>query len=109
MRAIILVAALMVSASYSAPAQKRGGDATSKGGVRFVITDLYSGKIENVAQLEAIKDDLQSQLDSMSEMSEMTSLRLQVMMERRSRFVQMLSNMMKKMNDTASSITQNLK
>lgn len=39
MRTIILVAVLMVSASYSSPGQKRGRDATSKGGVEQQVRE----------------------------------------------------------------------
>jgi hypothetical protein len=45
----------------------------------------------------------------MNEMSEMTSLRLQMMMDRRSKFVETLSNIMKKISTTSDSIVQNMK
>ena len=48
-------------------------------------------------------------LDSMSEMSEMTSLRLQMTMDRRSKFLATLSNVEAKISATAQGITQNLK
>ena len=51
------------------------------------------------------KDDM----DSMSEMGEMESMRLQMAMDRRSKFMEALSNLMKKNSDTASTITSNLK
>jgi hypothetical protein len=54
---------------------------------------------------EAIKKDL----DSMSEMGEMESLRLQMAMDRLSKMMSTLSNILKKISDTAESITQNLK
>lgn len=63
----------------------------------------------SLLQLVAIQEALQSQLDSMNEMSEMTSLRLQMAMDRRSKFVEALSNMMKSISDTQDSIVQNLK
>jgi len=47
--------------------------------------------------------------DSMSETDEMTSLRLQMYMDRRSKALEALSNLMKKQSDTASTITSNLK
>src|SRR5208337_1087643 len=58
-------------------------DPGSEGGVRFVPTDLHNGPIVTVAQLRSIQDDLEGQLDSMNEVSEMTSLRLQMSMDRR--------------------------
>lgn len=48
-------------------------------------------------------------IDMMSEMREMESLRLQMAMDRMSKMMFILSNLMKKMEDTASTITQNLK
>jgi hypothetical protein len=48
-------------------------------------------------------------LDSMNEMSEMTSMRLQMAMDRRSKFVEALSNIMKKIDSTQETIIQNLK
>ena len=48
-------------------------------------------------------------LDSMSELGEMESLRLQMAMDRMSKMMSTLSNLLKKMSDTASQITQNMK
>jgi hypothetical protein len=80
------------------------------GGVRDVPTDLSPGDpVTTEAQLVAIRDDLQGQLDSMNEMSEMTSMRLQMAMDRRSKFVETLSNIMKKIDSTQETIVQNLK
>ena len=54
-------------------------------------------------------DKAKNDLDSMSELAEMESLRLQMAMDRRSKFMEALSNIMKKMSDTDSAIVQNLK
>jgi hypothetical protein len=62
-----------------------------------------------VAQLRAISDGLRGRLDSMSELSEMTSLRLQMVMDRRSKLIATLSNIMKANSDTQGSIVGNLK
>jgi len=59
--------------------------------------------------LELLRDDLESSLDGMNEMSEMTSLRLQIAMERRSKFIQTLSNIMKKISTTQETLVQNIK
>ena len=48
-------------------------------------------------------------LDSMSEMGELTSLRLQMAMDRTSKFIETLSNLLEKISDTSSQITQNIK
>lgn len=52
---------------------------------------------------------LQSDLDSMNELGEMESLRMQMAMDRTSKAMSMLSNIQKKQSDTAQSITQNIK
>jgi hypothetical protein len=48
-------------------------------------------------------------VDSMSEMGEMESLRLQMAMDRMSKMMSTLSNLLKKLSDTSSQIAQNLK
>jgi hypothetical protein len=50
-----------------------------------------------------------NKLDSLSEMGEMESLRLQMAMDRTSKFMSTLSNMLLKMSDTSTSITQNMR
>jgi hypothetical protein len=57
------------------------------------------------AELDAIKQSL----DSMSELGETESLRLQMAMDRMSKLMSTLSNILKKISDTQQSITQNLK
>ena len=48
-------------------------------------------------------------LDAMSEMGELESLRLQMAMDRMSKMMSTLSNLSKKVSETASGITQNIK
>jgi hypothetical protein len=55
--------------------------------------------------MAAVKDSL----DSLSEMGETESLRLQMAIDRLSKLMSTLSNLLKKVGDTADSITQNLK
>jgi hypothetical protein len=62
-----------------------------------------------VAKLKPMPDDLKGKLDGINEMSEMTALRLQMTMDRRSKFIGTLSNIMKKIETTMESITQNIK
>ena len=62
-----------------------------------------------VQGLKSLLDDLKGKLDGMNEMSEMTSLRLQMTMDRRSKFIETLSNIMKKIGTTQDTLTQNLK
>jgi hypothetical protein len=52
---------------------------------------------------------IQKGLDSMSEIGETESLRLQMAMDRMSKMMSALSNLMKKISDTNSAIAQNLK
>jgi Arc/MetJ-type ribon-helix-helix transcriptional regulator len=84
-------------------------DKDSKCDVEFIITDLFHGHLDDIVQLRAIQDDLKGKLDSMSEMGEMESLRLQMAMDRISKMMSTLSNILKKISDIAQAITQNLK
>ena len=59
--------------------------------------------------INAAKETINNILDSMSEMGEMESLRLQMAMDRLSKMMSTLSNLLKKISDTSSAITQNLK
>lgn len=79
------------------------------GGARTVVSDLYPGLITEVEQLRLVREALEARLDGMSEMSEMTSLRLQMMMDRRSKFISTLSNIMKRISATQDTLVQNLK
>ena len=68
-----------------------------------VMATLYA------KQLEAEADELLGSLDSVSEMGEMESLRLQMAMDRLSKLMSTLSNLLKKASETSSQIVQNLK
>jgi len=57
----------------------------------------------------AQSDVAKKKLDSLNEMSEMTGLRLQMMMDKRSKFISTLSNIMKKISSTQNTVVQNLK
>lgn len=61
------------------------------------------------AEIDQLVNSMKSKLDSMSEMGETESLRLQMAMDRLSKMMTALSNLMKKINDTNQGITQNLK
>ena len=62
-----------------------------------------------VSGLKSLLDNIKGNLDGMNEMSEATSLRLQMTMDRRSKFIETLSNMMKKMSTTQETLVQNIK
>ncbi len=76
--------------------------------VRAQVT-LTPKEPATVGELRAVADQMKGKLDSMNEMSEMTSLQLQMMMDRQSKLISTLSNIMKKMSDTADALVQNLK
>ena len=63
----------------------------------------------SVASMRLLQGDLRGKLDGMNEMSEMTSLRLQMTMDRRSKFIETLSNILKKIGTTMETLVQNLK
>ena len=84
-------------------------DPDATGGLRWVPTDLAGEKLTRVEQLDCIVDELQSKLDSLSDLSEMTAMRLQMLMDRRAKLMETLSNIMKKVSETQAAIIQNLK
>ena len=60
-------------------------------------------------EMDSQVDKMKTGLDNMSEMGEMESLRLQMAMERLSKMMSTISNILKKISETQSQITQNLK
>lgn len=67
---------------------------------------------KTLADLQALKAEQQAlngDLNSMNEMSEMTSMALQMAMDRRSKFVEALSNVLKSISDTQQQIVANMK
>ena len=83
-------------------------DADAPGGIRLVPTDLIPDAF-GARAICVVTEDLKSKLDSLSEMGEMESLRLQMSMDRLAKMMSTLSNLLKKTSDTASAITQNIK
>ena len=69
----------------------------------------YRPDIPDLAEPLRLKLDLPVSISSMNEMSEMTSLRLQMMMDRRSKFMSTLSNIMNKISTTQDTLVKNLK
>jgi len=61
------------------------------------------------AELDGSIDQMRAELDSMSEMGETESLRLQMAMDRMSKMMSTLSNLLKKISDTQNAIVQNIK
>jgi len=73
--------------------------------MNFISESLEKRAIDFFNQLKEISYNL----EGLNEMSEMTSLLLQMTMDRRSKFISTLSNIMKKCDATAKTITQNIK
>src|SRR4051812_49924925 len=61
------------------------------------------------AELDQAIDEVKAELDSLSELGETESLRLQMAMDRMSKLMSTLSNILKQASDTSGQITQNLK
>jgi hypothetical protein len=76
--------------------------------VSTLTNDIHEGLVTQ-ADMAKLIDEIKFDLDSMSEMGEMESLRLQMAMDRMSKMLSTLSNLLKKISDTAEQISQNLK
>jgi chromosome segregation ATPase len=63
----------------------------------------------STAELDQAIDEVKAELDSLSELGETESLRLQMAMDRMSKLMSTLSNILKKISETSGQITQNLK
>ena len=70
------------------------------------LTSVNTVAKKQFAQLETLRGQFENDL---SELGEMESLRLQMAMDRMSKMMTTLSNLLKKMQDTSAAITQNLK
>ena len=96
----------------AAPVMNDYGEVT-----RRAVTTAFAGQHLTDGEVNALSalaisdtiDTLKKQLDSMSEMGETESLRLQMAMDRLSKMMSTLSNLLKKMNDTNAGITKNIK
>lgn len=76
--------------------------------VRYIKSGIVRNQIVKVdvgRKIEEIKRDL----DSMSEMGEEQQLKMQMYMDRRSKIMETLSNLMKKISDTQDEIIKNMK
>jgi len=80
--------------------------AAAKAQIRGMIQ--HEDKI-TASDINASAVNMKNQLDSESELGETESLRLQMSMDRLSKLMTTLSNVLKKLDDTGSSIVQNVK
>lgn len=62
-----------------------------------------------LAQMQAAMDTERDKLDSMSELSDMAQLRLQMLMDRHKKVIDMRTNLMKSASQIAETISQNMK
>jgi len=63
----------------------------------------------SAAEITKVQDDMKAKLDSLNELSEQRNLKMQMYMDRRSKAMETLSNIMKKISETQDSIIQNMK
>ena len=82
----------------------------------FALMSGYISGSENersregtIEELVRTREALEAKLDSLSELGELESLRLQMAMDRLSKLMSTLSNLMKKVSETQATIVQNLK
>jgi hypothetical protein len=82
--------------------------ATVAAGLTIAGTGQPGGYVTK-KDIDSVKDTVRNKLDSLSEMGEMESLRLQMAMDRISKLMSTLSDLLKRASETASAITQNIK
>jgi hypothetical protein len=78
------------------------------GSTRQTIADL-AFYVDHKQDVRSAKDQIKDKLDSMSELGETESQRLQMTMDRASKFMQTLSNLLGKIAGTASALVSNIK
>jgi chromosome segregation ATPase len=99
-----------VSAEYPKLLATLGGMARALVVIRVKELGAVSASARGeLTDLDREMQQLKQELDSLSELGETESLRLQMAMDRMSKTMSTLSNLLKKISDTAQSITQNLK
>lgn len=72
-------------------------------------TRVSKTKLVKKAELNRLVSDLMNKIDALNKQEEEEQLRLQMAMDRMSKMMTTLSNLLKKISETAQSITQNLK
>ena len=98
-----------VGFAYAAPAARLSTESARSVLPKTVPHRVAAASLGRFAALETVVDTVRDKLDDLSEMGEMESLRLQMAMDRLSKLMSTLSNLLKKASDTASAITQNIK
>lgn len=104
----------------SARIEFHGDAALLKGGVLDLAKGLDQLQMPRVVEgasalareleaARALQDEARQALDAMAEMSEMQGLRLQMAMDRASKAMSALSNLLKASSETAKAIVQNIR
>jgi hypothetical protein len=88
---------------YQLPAATLGEKSTA------AIYLIVEGAAAQLKDFDAAIDAVRVKLDTLNEMGETESLRLQMAMDRLSKLMSTLSNLLKKASDTEASIVQNMK
>ena len=107
--------AAMSPVLVAAPAEARKRGMVSNGRALVARADQVSGSYApapgqpSKAELDSLRDQVKSDLDSISDMSEMDQLQLQLAMDRLSKAMSVLSNVLKKYDDTTKNIVGNMK
>ena len=68
-----------------------------------------NAKNMNLAELDKYVEDMEHKMDTLSGLSEELSLKLQLLMDRRSKIIQTLSNILKKISQTSETLISNIK
>jgi putative addiction module CopG family antidote len=87
----------------------RDSDDAVRDAVRLLMRKERGTVLSALETLSSQLSDVRCRLEAMNEMSEMMLLRLQMQMDRRSKFIATLSNVMKKLSDTQETLVQNIK
>ena len=82
---------------------------SAKSQMRAAMQQMRHNRVKSAQELNADMQSVKNDLDSMSEMGDTESLRLQMAMDRLSKMMEALSNIMKKMSETDDNIIKNLK
>lgn len=84
-------------------------DQVTQEGQRLRHADTSDTAAAYTALVTEAQQAIEDRLDALSELSEMAAQRLQMAIDRRSKFLSTLANIMKKLSDTDTTIAQNLK
>ncbi len=63
----------------------------------------------NSAELEKYTEDMEDTMDTLNRLSEELSLKMQLLMDRRAKIIQTLSNILKKISQTSDTLISNIK